>query len=241
METVYEFLKNKFKEEKIKSKRPKTQQRYQKFEVVKTIKGNFEEFEEYLNKGNTVGIILGARGNGKSAIGMNLLENSKSNKGKATLGFRKDCLPLWINHIEDIEEVENHTELLIDENGINFNSRNSMSNINKLLSRLLFISRHKDLSIIFISQNSSNIDVNAIRQADYLILKPNTLLQKDFERKKIQEIYNNVEKDFNKYKNDKEIAYIYSDQFIGFVKNKLPSFWNEDLSKSFEMFENEKG
>ncbi len=237
MGTIYKFIKKTYKEKRIKSKRPKTKQQYEKFEVIKTIKGNFEDFEEYINKGNTIGIILGARGKGKSVIGMKLLENSKSNKNKTTLGFKKEHLPLWINHIKDIEEVENNTELLIDENGISFNSRDSMSNINKLLSRLLFISRHKDLSIIFISQNSSNIDVNAIRQADYLILKQSALLQKDFERKKIQEIYNNVEKDFNKYKNDLEIAYIYSDQFIGFVKNKLPSFWNESLSKSFNMFE----
>ena len=111
-----------------------------------------------------------------------------------------------------------------------------MSNINKLFSKMLFISRHKSLSITLVTQNSSNIDVNAIRQADYLILKPSALLQKDFERKKIQEIYNNVQDHFDEYKNDKRVAYIYSDQFIGFVKNKLPSFWNDNLSKSFAGF-----
>ena len=228
-------LKNILKEKLISSKRPKEEPVYEQFEVIKTFKGDFKDFEENLNKQSTIGIILGAKGKGKSVIGMKLLENLKSNN-KSALGFPKLHLPLWITHIENMNEIQNNSHLLIDESGINFNSRESMSSINKLFSKMLFISRHKSLSITLVIQNSSNIDVNAIRQADYLILKPSALLQKDFERKKIQEIYNNVQDYFDRYKNDKEIAYIYSDQFIGFVKNKLPSFWNENLSKSFAGF-----
>ncbi|KKN76040.1 hypothetical protein LCGC14_0374300 [marine sediment metagenome] len=227
---------NALKQKRISLKRPKENPIYESFEVLKTFKGNYKDFEEYLNSQNTIGIILGARGKGKSVIGMKLLENLKPSRNKSAIGFPKVYLPLWITHIEDINEIQNNSHLLIDESGINFNSRESMSNINKLFSKILFISRHKSLSITLVTQNSSNIDVNAIRQADYLILKPSALLQKDFERKKIQEIYNNVQDHFDEYKNDKRVAYIYSDQFIGFVKNKLPSFWNDNLSKSFAGF-----
>ena len=93
--------------------------------------------------------------------------------------------------------------------------------------------RRKNLSIIFISQNSANLDVNIIRQADYLVLKPSSLLQKDFERRKIKDIYTEGEKDFKKYSDDKGITYIYSEQFRGFVSNSLPGFWSEGISKSF--------
>ena len=111
-----------------------------------------------------------------------------------------------------------------------------MSNSNKLLSQILFIARHKDLSIIFISQNSSNIEINTIRQADYIALKPSSLLQKDFERKKIKEIYEEVEKEFEKYKEDKGLTYIYSHNYKGFVSNPLPSFWNIKVSKAYNKF-----
>ncbi len=238
MNKVLLLLKKALAEKKIERQRPKQQPTYEQFEVIKTIKGKFEDFEDYINSQNTIGLILGARGKGKTAVGMKQLENlaAHSNKNICALGFKKPNLPLWITHLEEIKEAPNNSYLLIDEGGILFSSRESMSNINKLLSKILFVSRHKSLSIMLVSQNSSSIDVNAIRQSDYLILKPSSLMQKEFERKKIQEIYNNISKEFEEYKNDKEIAYIYSDQFIGFVKNKLPSFWNNSLSKSFAGF-----
>jgi hypothetical protein len=89
------------------------------------------------------------------------------------------------------------------------------------------------LSILFISQNSSNLDVNIIRQADFLVLKPSALLQKNFERKIIQEIYEKSSKGFEKFKEVKGLTYIYSDKFLGFISNSLPSFWSRGISKSF--------
>ena len=108
-----------------------------------------------------------------------------------------------------------------------------MTNANKILSELLLIARHKGISIIFISQNSSNLEVNAIRQADYIALKPSSLLQKDFERKKIKDIYESTSEDFRKLKDKKGLIYIYSEEFRGFVTNSLPSFWTQNISKSF--------
>ena len=66
------------------------------------------------------------------------------------------------------------------------------------------------------------------------MLKPSSLLQKDFERKKIKEIYQEVDENFSKYKEMPGITYIYSDAFRGFVTNDLPSFWSTTLSKSFK-------
>ena len=108
-----------------------------------------------------------------------------------------------------------------------------MSNANKLLSGLMMVARHKNISIIFISQNSSNLEVNILRQADFLALKPSSLLQKDFERKIVQKIYESVDKYFKRFKEDRGLVYIYSGKFRGFVSNPLPSFWGEGVSKGF--------
>jgi len=209
---------------------------YVPFSVVKPISGSYARFESMLSKkDSTIGIILGARGSGKSAVGMKLLENLHALNDRKTyaMGFQSHEMPSWITLIDDISQIENNSYVLIDEGGILFNAREGFSDANKLLSELLLIARHKDLSIMFISQNSSNLEINAIRQADYLVLKPSSLLQKDFERKKIKEIYDEVSEDFDRLKNVKGMTYIYSDAFKGFVANPLPTFWTQKISKSY--------
>jgi len=223
-------------EREIDVKRDKIIPKYEDFKIIKTLSGDYKEWEnETFNSESKIGIILGARGSGKSAFGIKFLENMKSKtKNKFySIGFKKDEMPSWINSIENINEIKNDSTVLIDEGGILFNARSAMAKPNKLMGELILIARHKNLNILFISQNSSNLDVNIIRQADFLVLKPTSLLQKDFERKKIQEIYKDVEKHFNKYKSDRGLTHIYSDTFRGFVSNPLPSFWNVSLSKSF--------
>lgn len=220
----------------LEAKRPKSGAKYHKFSIEEVISGDFDSFEKRLTTSDsTIGIILGARGSGKSAFGMRFLENMHSKTGKNcfAMGFNKESLPKWIEVVEKIEDLKNDSFVLIDEGGVLFNSRDSMSDANKLLSELLLIARHKNLSVLFISQNSANLEINAIRQADYLVLKPSSLLQKDFERKKIKEIYEGVQEKFDKHKSKQGITYIYSTEFRGFVTNSLPSFWSESVSKSF--------
>ena len=229
-----------FKKHKIESEEAKEniskKDNYKLFTTIKNINGNFIDFEKILSKkDSTIGIILGARGSGKSAFGLKLLENlhALNNRKIFAMGFKTSELPAWIKTIDDIEKLENNSYVLIDEGGILFNARQGFSDSNQLLSKLLLIARHKDLSILFISQNSSNLEINAIRQTDYLVLKPSSLLQLDFERKKIKEIYLEAAKDFSEYKDTIGLTYIYSDTFKGFVTNPLPTFWSQKISKNF--------
>jgi len=203
---------------------------------LKNISGDLNEFQQKLYASKSlIGIIIGARGSGKSALGLRLLENARA-KGRvvAAMGFSEETLPSWINCVKNLNEVKNGSFLLVDEGGILFSSRETFSNANKLLSELLLISRHKDLSVLFISQNSSNLDVNTLRQADYLLLRRPSLLQKDFERKIIQKIYEEFGSEFKKISEHSTL--VYSDSYQGFVKNELPSFWSEAASKSFKNY-----
>jgi hypothetical protein len=109
-----------------------------------------------------------------------------------------------------------------------------MSNANKILTDLILISRHKNLNILFISQNSSNLEVNILRQADFIVLKKSSLLQKEFERKIIQKFYEETMASFKKLDEIPGLAYIHSNNFKGFISNALPSFWKESISKSFK-------
>lgn len=209
---------------------------YEKPVELETIQGDYKRFEYKLfNNKSTIGIILGARGKGKSALGMRILENAykETKRPCYCIGFSEENLPLWIKNVESIDQIKNGSIVLIDEGGILFSSRNSMTEANKVLSDALLVARHNDLSIMFISQNSSNLEINTLRQADFLLLKPSSLLQKDFERKKIKDIYDEAKEGFKKHERDRGLTYIYSNEFQGFVSNTLPSFWNTELSKSF--------
>lgn len=222
---------------KILKKRKEIVPKYEDFELVHLIKGDYEKWIDNLYKSESrIGIILGARGSGKTAFGIKFLENlhAKHKRKCFAMGFNENELPWWIKSISDVSMLENDSFVLIDEGGILFNSRSSMSNTNKILSQLIMIARHKNISILFISQNSSNLEVNILRQADFLVLKPSSLLQKEFERKIIQKIYNNAEKHFNEFKDKKGLTHIYSGNFLGFISNSLPSFWKEKISKSFK-------
>jgi hypothetical protein len=229
---IYNLIRRKKVEKFRESKRAS----YQEFKILENEKGNFKSWENSIAKSDSlIGVIIGARGTGKTAFGMKLLENLHAKTGKKcySMGFKENELPSWIDNVSSPDEIGKDAFVLIDEGGVLFSSRNSMSNANKLLSQLILISRHKNLSILFISQNSSNLDVNIIRQADFLVLKPSALLQKNFERKIIQKIYEDASKGFEKFKDIKGLTYIYSDKFLGFISNPLPSFWSRGISKSF--------
>lgn len=222
---------------KIKKKRNSIRARYREFKKIKEIEGEYGDwFEKTITSDSKIGIIIGARGTGKTAFGIKFLENiyAKTNKKCFAIGFKEQELPSWINVVSEISQLENDSFVLIDEGGILFSSRSSMSSANKMLSSLMLIARHKNISILFISQNSSNLEVNILRQADYLVIKPSSLLQKEFERKIIQKIYKDIEKEFKKNKQEIGLTYIYSDDFRGLISNPLPSFWREEISKSFK-------
>jgi len=230
-------LSKKSKEHDIKVRRDSIKPKFVPFKIVETLEGDYKQwFDKTIKSDSQIEILLGARGSGKTAFGVKLLENiySKFKVKCFAIGFKAAEFPSWIKVVSSISELENDSWVLIDEGGILFNSRSSMSNANKMLSQLILIARHKNINILFISQNSSNLEVNILRQADFLVLKKSSLLQKEFERKIIQKIYSETQLKFKKYSKDKGLAYIYSGQFRGFVSNPLPSFWKEGISKSFK-------
>ena len=230
-------LKSNIEKNKTESRRESISSVFEDFKVIETLKGNYSNWKKTLfNSDSKIGIIIGARGSGKTAFGIKLIENIYSQKKVKcyAIGFKAEDFPSWINVVNSVSEITNNSYVLIDEGGVLFSSRESMSKPNKLLSDLILIARHKNLNIIFISQNSSNLDVNILRQADYLVLKQSSLLQKDFERKIVQKIYLEVENKFEKHKNVEGVTYIHSGDFSGFISNSLPSFWKSEISKSFK-------
>lgn len=203
------------------------------FPVVHAVNGKFEEWKENLKRSSLIILIIGKRGSGKSALGFKLLESLAGKRKAYYLGKAK--LPWWIQQADSIEEIRNNSLVLVDEAALAFSAREPMSKSNKYLGKLMAIARHKDLTLIIITQSSAMLDLNILRLADTLLLKEPSLLQAAFERKAINDLFKKVEEAFHKIKarDKKPFVYVIDDAFEGIISFSLPEFWSNALSKSY--------
>jgi archaellum biogenesis ATPase FlaH len=211
---------------------------YIPFKVIKTEKGDYHNFYNKLLRYSLIILIIGKRGSGKTALGMKFLElfHRETKRRCYAMGFKNAKLPLWLKKVESIEEIPNNSIALIDEGGIVFSSRESMKETNKFLGRIMSIARHKNITLLLVTQNSAMIDLNVLRLADTILLKEPSLLQSSFERKALRDIYNKIIPMFKKIEEKQEYFYVWDDEFEGFVNYELPYFWSEKIGKSFRNF-----
>jgi hypothetical protein len=202
--------------------------------LVTSVKGNYTQFTQSLSKSSKIMLIFGKRGSGKSALGFRILENTRvrSSRPCYVLGVEQSKVPSWVESIDSIETAHTGGVVLIDEGAIAFGARESMSKRNRELVRIMAIARHKDLSLIFITQNTGLIDKNILKLVDTLLIKEGSLLQLEMERSEIRSFYAKTKSLFEKAKLPIAQAYIIDEQFEGMLSFKLPSFWSEGLSKN---------
>lgn len=233
-EKIAEFKKS--REEKLTEiKKEREKRAINEFQIKETVSGDFSELIRKLVDSSLIMLITGRRGSGKTALGMKLVEVVNIlGKQNYVIGFESARLPRWIKKANSIEDVKNDSVLMIDEAALTFSARESMKKTNKELGKLMAIARHKNLSLIIITQSSAMLDLNVLRLADILLFKEPSLLQARFERKALQDMFENVQKKFDSIKGEKnKHAYIISDYFEGFLSCNLPQFWNDGISKSY--------
>lgn len=209
------------------------------FDLIEKVAGNYEDFKDRLKNSSLIILITGKRGSGKTALGFKMLDVLAGKRKAHYLGEGK--LPGFIKKVEDINDVKNNSIVLVDEAAISYSSRASMKKANKVLSEIMAIARHKNLSLIIITQNSAMIDLNVIRLSDTLLFKEPSLLQSRFERKNILDLFKKAETHFDKIKgkDKKPYFYVIDDEFEGMLSCGLPDFWSEKISKSFSDFKDE--
>ena len=217
-------------------RKKKDKEPYVPFEVVKSDKGSYEEFYGKLKNTSLILLIVCKRGSGKTSLGMKFLEffHNETKSKCYTLGYGDTRLPWWLKKVDSLEKIPNNSIALFDEGAILFSARESMKNINKELSKIMVIARHKNLTLVLITQNSAMIDLNVLRLADTLLLKEPSLLQSDFERKALKDIYLKIKPVFEKIEQKKAHFYVWDDDFQGLLKYSLPYFWSDKVSKSFK-------
>lgn len=208
---------------------------FEDLKIGKIILGDYNHFKKKLNDDSKIILIFGKRGSGKSALGLRIMENIKAetNRDCYTLGIDERFLPLWINPINNIDEANIGSIILVDEGAVSFNSRESMKETNKELSKIMAIARHKNLTLLFITQNTGMIDKNILKLTDSLMIKEGSLLQQEMERPEIKKFYIKSKELLENVKENKiKYFYLIDSDFEGLLEYSLPSFWTQELSKN---------
>lgn len=214
---------------------------YRLFNLISTVSGDPNKFIKRLYEQSTIVLVIGRRGSGKTAFGMRLLEGFDRQvigRGCYAIGYDAVELPQWIHKIEDVYSAPVNSVVLVDEGAILFSARDSQSEANKGVSKLMAVARHKNLSLFLITQNTAMIDVNVLRLADTLIVKQPSLMQMKFERKQLRDLYIKAVPEFEAFEGiaKKQNFYVIDDEYQGFMSAGLPEFWTEKISKSFAAF-----
>jgi len=209
---------------------------FSEVKVKDVVTGNFDNFSSRLMKDSLIVAVCGRRGSGKSTLGFRLLENihAQTKRPCFVLGVQQDVLPAWIDSVEDLNDVKNSGVVLVDEGALSFSSRNAMSKKNKQLGELLAIARHKDLTLVLVTQNTGMLDKNVMNLCDTILLKEGSLLQAEMERPVMKKLYEKVAQHFGKLSphERRSHAYVFDADFEGLISVQLPSFWNERISKN---------
>lgn len=221
---------------KVRAEQPKMPANYDALKESTAIKGSIETFEKRLLNESLILAVAGRRGSGKSVLGFRLMENihAKTDRPCFALGVKQSVLPSWINSIDDIHQVSNRGVVLVDEGAISFSSRESMSKSNRGLGPLLAVARHKDLTLIFITQNTGMIDKTVLNLCDTVVLKEGSLLQEKMERSVMKDLYQTANAAISKVPaaERKPYCYIFDAEYEGLAQASLPSFWSTKVSKN---------
>ncbi len=184
-------------------------------------------------------LILGKRGAGKSALGYRLLELCRYQLTPYVVGVPDEArtiLPDWIGIAPSLKEIPPKSIVLVDEAYLRYHSRESQSKTSKEMSQLLNLSRQREQTLIFVTQEARQVDLNISSSASIVVFKEPGSLQFEFERRELRRIAEQARVAFQAVGKDRRRwNYVYSPDanFSGLIENQLPSFWSARLSRLF--------
>ena len=184
-------------------------------------------------------LIVGGRGKGKSCLGYRMLEYLRWVATPWVVGLPKEArryLPDWIGMAASLEDISPNSVVLVDEAYMPYHARSSMAAQAKAMSQLVNLSRQREQSLIFVSQEARQVDKNIVSSANVVVFKNLGVLQLKFDRRELNEIAAQAKQAFATLSGDKRgwaCVYAPDSDFMGLMENSPPTFWTERLSHIF--------
>ena len=184
-------------------------------------------------------LILGKRGSGKSALAYRLLELFRYRLTPYVVGVPEQArrlLPDWIGMAPSLDAVPPKSIVLVDEAYLRYHARESQAQQSREMSRLLNLSRQREQTLIFVTQEARQVDRNIASSASVVVFKEPGSLQLEFERRELRRIAEQARVEFEKIREDRtRWSYVFSPDadFSGMIENALPSFWSAKLGRIF--------
>lgn len=210
-------------------------------------RNNEEKLKEVINififgKSKIV-YIIGARDSGKTASAFMFSEIVQKETNRkiycVSPTLNKKYLPEWIIVVDDIRDVPIGSFAIIDEASLQYNAREFYKRENIDMGKILAIARHKDIFLIFITQDIQLADITIRRLRDIVIWKRSNdygLSERGTHRSQEHKFWRKV-RNMMAPKDQNECLFEYpaKKRFIHFTHD-LPECWNDELSKSWRDF-----
>ena len=187
----------------------------------------------------SVVLILGKRGAGKSSLAYRLLEIFRYQLTPYVVGAPSGVekyLPDWVGIETNLDAIPPKSVVLIDEAYLRYHARQSQARRSVEMSRLLNLSRQRQVTLIFVTQEARQLDKNVSSSANVIVYKEPGLLQREFERRELKPITEKALRGFAGVGGNRQpwsFVYAPDADFAGMVQNGPPSFWSDRLSRSF--------
>ena len=183
-------------------------------------------------------VIVGPRNSGKTHLGQRLLDQRRVHADPYVLGpsSLRRLLPKEIGVVQRLEDVPRGAAVLIDEAYIAFGARNSMTAAGRIIGQMVNLSRQRGWSLIFVTQDSRQLDVNVISQADVIAIKGVSEIGREYERRELRPFTERARPAFATIQGDQRPwTWVYSEKtgFSGLVRHEPASYWREALSNAF--------
>ena len=184
-------------------------------------------------------LIVGKRGSGKSALAYRLLELLRYKLTPYVVGVGSQArkyLPDWIGMASDLESLPFDTIALVDEAYLPYHSRRSMAEESTAMSQILNLSRQRNQTLIFVTQEARQVDRNIASSATVIVFQEMGMLQPEFDRPELRKLVGQAKESLGSVRGDRRRwSHVYSPDadFVGPLENELASFWKPRLSRLF--------
>jgi hypothetical protein len=175
--------------------------------------------------------LVGDKDQGKSALSCAILQEHHDHTKRPCFIYqppKPELLPSWVSPITDLDKLPIGAVCVIDEASTEFSQYSNRTLSNRKLADLMQIARHRDQSIILISQTSKRLNRNLLYPIDVYLLKKPTLFQVLEERPLIRKAYERIEEPIQV----NEYYWMDQDRFEKGTFTK-PAWYTPELSKAY--------